>query len=130
MEKETRHPTHRNRFLRAKTRRRPSPASGQSVFGSVRAVWAGGSVFSFRWTALLIIHVAHPNCQHPLSDFAAQKSSPYPIFLAASEVQQLLFLLSLFLFLSSCFLLLPFLHGSLPSLTKTKHLSQKKKLKG
>ena len=82
------------------------------------------------WYFSLVIHVAHPNCQHPLSDFAAQKSSPYPIFLAASEVQQLLFLLSLFLFLSSCFLLLPFLHGSLPSLTKTKHLSQKKKLKG
>ena len=41
------------------------------------------------------------------------------IFLAASEVQQLLFLLLLFLFLSSCFLLLPFLHGSLLSLTKT-----------
>ena len=82
------------------------------------------------WYFSLVIHVAHPNCQHHLSDFAAQKSSPYPIFLAASEVQQLLFLLSLFLFLSSGFLLLPFLHGSLPSLTKTKHLSLKKKLKG
>ena len=40
------------------------------------------------------------------------------------------FLLSLFLFLSFCFLLLPFLHGSPLSFTKAKYPSLKKKYKG
>ena len=49
----------------------------------------------------LAIHVSHPKSPHPLSDFAAQKSSHFLIFLAASEVQQLLFC-----FYYSCFFLL------------------------
>ena len=34
------------------TRLRPPPASGWSVFGSDRAVWAGGSVPGLAWTPL------------------------------------------------------------------------------
>ena len=52
LKKKTRHPTHLSWFLVVETRLRPSPVSGQLVFGSVRVVWAGGSVPGFPWTPL------------------------------------------------------------------------------
>ena len=60
-----------------------------------------------RWVQCfsLVLHVAHPNCQHPLSDLQPKSLLTFLIFLAASEVQQLLssfsIPLSFFLFPSS-----------------------------
>ena len=53
-----------------------------------------------RWVQCfsLVLHVARPNCQHPLSDLLPKSLLTFLIFLAASEVQQLL---SFFLFPSS-----------------------------
>ena len=72
------------------------------------------------WYFSLVIHVAHPNCQHPLSDFAAQKSSPYPIFLAASDKK----VQPLFLYPFPCFS--PFF--SLCSYTEALPLSPKQNI--
>ena len=63
----------------------------------------------------LVLHVAHPNCQHPLSDLLPKSLLTFLIFLAASEVQQLL---------SSFFIPLSFfLFPSSPLLTRQPSLS-------
>ena len=46
----------------------------------MQETWKTGCDFSS-----LAFHVSHPNCRHFLSSFVPQKSSPYPIFLAASD---------------------------------------------
>ena len=46
----------------------------------MQETWKTGCDFSS-----LAFHVSHPNCPHFLSSFVPQKSSPYPIFLAASD---------------------------------------------
>ena len=63
-----------------------------------------------------------------LSDFAAPKVFPSTHFLGCTRHKVQPSFPTLFLVL--CFFLLPFLHGSPPSLTKTKYPSLKKKFKG
>ena len=76
----------------------------------------------------LAIHVFHPKVLFSYLILLPQKSSPQLIFLAAPDRNFSPSFPTLVLVL--CFFLLRFLHGSPPSLTKTKYPSLKKKLKG
>ena len=75
----------------------------------------------------LASHVPTPS-PLSLSPFAAPKVFPLTHFLGCTRQKVQPSFPTLFLVL--CFFLLPFLHGSPPSLTKTKYPSLKKKLKG
>ena len=76
----------------------------------------------------LAIHVFHPKSPLLLSPSAAPKVFPLTHFLGCTRQKVQPSFPTLFLVL--CFFLLPFLHGSPPSLTNTKYPSLKKKLKG